>query len=100
MEISKEKIQILVNLYGLIHNHPKKSCLKLFCSENNLNYNQWNAHIGGRQVIGLKIVFKLMEIFPDLNMNWLFKNEGNVLVKPVITEETTAWPVSNLCQKA
>jgi len=89
MQISPDKIDKLIELYGIIHNYPRKSWVVFFCRDNNLNYNQWNAHIRGKQVIGLKIVYDLISIFPDLNLNWLFKDEGNILSKPIITEETT-----------
>jgi len=89
MEISPDKIKKLIELYGMIHNYPKKSYVVFFCRDNDLNYNQWNNYLRGKQSIGMKVISDLMMIFPDLNMNWLFKDEGNVLTKPVIIDDST-----------
>lgn len=90
MEISPDKIKKLIDLYGMIHDYPKKSYVVFFCGDNDLNYNQWNNYLRGKQAIGMKVISDLMMIFPDLNMNWLFKDEGFVFnVKLVNTVDST-----------
>lgn len=78
MNVEGEKIRTLIELYGKERNYPPKSYLSKFCEDNEVNYSQWNAHIGGRQVVGIKIIDKLMYVFPNLNLNWLLKDDPNM----------------------
>lgn len=80
MNVDGEKIRTLIEVYGKEKGYPPKSYLSMFCEENDVNYSQWNAHIGGRQVAGTKIIDKLMHIFPDLNMNWFLKDDPNMFI--------------------
>jgi hypothetical protein len=53
----------------------------MFCKDFDLNYNQWNAYTRGAQVVGNKITLRLMEIFPNLNLNWLLKDtDSNMFI--------------------
>lgn len=78
MSVDGEKIKQLVKYYGQLHGYPEKSYLAKFCEDNSLNYNQWNAYTRNKQEIGIKIIHFLIDIFPDLNLNWFFKNEGEM----------------------
>jgi len=78
MNVESEKIKMLVEYYGKLKGYPEKSYLKKFAEDNNLNYNQWNAYTRGTQALGLKIIHTLMDVFPDLNMNWFLKNDYNM----------------------
>lgn len=80
MNVDGEKIRTLIEVYGKEKGYPPKSYLSMFCEDNDVNYSQWNAHIGGRQVAGTKIIDKLMHVFPNLNMNWLLKYDGNMFI--------------------
>ncbi len=66
--------------HGLFLYSKDKILSKVWGEDNDVNYSQWNAHIGGRQVIGLKILDKLMYIYPNLNMNWLLKDDPNMFI--------------------
>jgi hypothetical protein len=81
MNVDGEKIRTLIEVYGKEREYPSKSYLSKFCEDNDVNYSQWNAHIGGRQVVGTKILDKLMYVFPDLNMNWLLKDDPNMFTR-------------------
>lgn len=78
MSIAKEKIKKLVEVYGFSKNYPEKSHLKRWCEDFDFNYTQWNGYTRGTQKIGVKIVEQLMDIFPELNLNWLLKDEHNM----------------------
>jgi hypothetical protein len=80
MYIEGEKIRSLISNYGKSQEYPEKSYTAMFCKDFELNYNQWNAYTRGAQVVGNKITLKLMDIFPDLNLNWLLKDELNMFV--------------------
>lgn len=80
MTIDNEKLKLLINHYGSTREYPVKSYVPMFCEDNNLNYIQWNTYLRGAQKIGIKIVYDLLNIFPDLNLNWLFKDEENMFL--------------------
>lgn len=80
MYVDGAKIKSLISTYGKSKEYPEKSYTAMFCKDFDLNYNQWNAYTRGAQVVGPKITQKLMEIFPDLNLNWFFKEEKNMFV--------------------
>lgn len=80
MNIAGEKISRLIEIYGANKGYPEKSYLPMFCDDFNVNYSQWNAYTRGKQNIGAKIIDLLMEIFPDLNLNWLLKDDDNIFI--------------------
>lgn len=80
MNITGEKIGRLIEFYGQEKGYEKKSHLPKFCEDFNLNYTQWNAYTRGAQNVGTKIIDLLIDIFPDLNLNWLLKDEINMFV--------------------
>lgn len=73
MYVDGNKIKALVESYGNQKGYPEKSHMAKFCEDFDLNYNQWNAYSRGAQVVGTKIVQRLMEIFPEVDLNWLLK---------------------------
>lgn len=80
MNIDGEKIKQLIEIYGETKGYAKKSHLSLFCDDHDLNYKQWTAYCRNTQKLGLKIIYDLITIFPDLNLNWLFKDQGEILI--------------------
>jgi hypothetical protein len=90
MNITGEKIEKLIEIYGIKKGYAEKSYLPMFCQDFNLNYTQWNAYTRGKQNIGTKIIDLLIDIFPELNLNWLIKDDVNVFIGndsvPVIQE--------------
>lgn len=80
MYVDGDKIKSLISVYGKNMDYPEKSHTALFCKDFGLNYNQWNAYTRGAQVVGTKITQKLMEIFPNLNLNWFFKDAGEMFI--------------------
>lgn len=98
MYIDGEKIKSLISYYGKDKGYAEKSYTAQFCKDFDLNYNQWNAYTRGAQVVGNKITLKLMEIFPNLNLNWLLKDgDPNMFIgleldnSSVIQEPTTKY---------
>lgn len=86
MYVQGDKIKSLIVVYGKEKGYPEKSYVAMFCDDFNLNYNQWNAYTRGAQKVGTKIIQQLMEIFPNLNLNWLLKDDESKFV----TEENTS----------
>jgi hypothetical protein len=86
MNIEGEKIKELIEHYGNEKGYPKKSHLLLFCEDNELNYIQWGSYSRGTQKLGLKIIHDLINIFPNINLNWFLKNEPNMLLAKEIGE--------------
>lgn len=82
------KIKELINYYGNEKGYLKKSHLPLFCEDNDLNYIQWHAYSSGRQKLGLKIVQDLMNIFPNLNLNWFLKDEPNMFMGEITESQS------------
>lgn len=83
MSITKEKIKELIEVYGFRKDYPEKSHLKRWCEDFEFNYTQWNAYTRGSQKIGVKIVEQLIDIFPELNLNWLLKDEPNMFIEEI-----------------
>jgi hypothetical protein len=92
MNVDSEKIKMLIEHYGKLKGYPQKSYLMKFAEDFELNYNQWNAYTRGQQVIGLKIIHILMEVFPDLNLNWLLKDDYNMFVTEEISKVSESDP--------
>jgi len=80
MNVDGSKIKALVEFYGRSKGYPEKSYLPKFCEDFDVNYKQWNAYFRGTQNLGTKIFDILMDIFPDLNMNWLLKDDPNMFL--------------------
>lgn len=81
MYVDGAKIRKLIAVWGNNKGYPEKSYVTMFCNENNLSYNQWNAYLRGSQNLGTKIIQQLISIFPDLNLNWLLKEDLNMFTK-------------------
>lgn len=95
MYIDGDKIKGLISAYGKSKGYPEKSYTAMFCKDFDLNYNQWNAYTRGAQVVGNKITLKLMEIFPNLNLNWLIKEETNMFTEEDKKEVLVNEPIPN-----
>lgn len=76
MIVKGEKIRELIEDYGKANSIAEKSVLRQFSENFELNYTQWSNYIRGEQNLGLKPIEKLMEIFPNMNLNWLLRDEG------------------------
>ncbi|WP_417365974.1 hypothetical protein [Flavobacterium beibuense] len=81
MDVNGSKIKALIEHYGQQKNYEEKSYLVKFAADHGLNYKQWNNYIRGNQAAGIKIVSFLIEVFPDLNLNWLLKDQGNMFAE-------------------
>jgi hypothetical protein len=95
MNVEGHKIRTLIEIYGKERNYLPKEYLSRFCKDNDVNYSQWNAYIGERQVVGTKILDLLMYVFENLNMNWLLKDDPNIFIGQInvigVNEETTIY---------
>jgi hypothetical protein len=80
MHVQTEKIKQLIEVYGKSQNYEDKAHTKRFCEDFSLSYTQWNAYLRGAQNIGIKIIEQLIDIFPNLNLNWLLKEETNMFI--------------------
>lgn len=78
MVIDGGKILRIIEHYGESKGYPKKSYVKSFTDDFGVNYAQWSNYIRGDQNLGIKIIDFLVEKFPNLNMNWLLKDEGEM----------------------
>lgn len=76
MHVDGWKIKKLIEDYGRTKGYAEKSYVAKFSEDFKLNYNQWNAYTRGAQNIGTKVIQFLMDVFPDLDLNWLLKKEA------------------------
>lgn len=99
MVIDGGKILRIIEHYGEIKGYPKKSHLKGFTDDFGVNYAQWSNYTRGDQNLGIKIIDFLVEKFPNLNMNWLLKDEGDMFVNnsalPQLTEPGATYEVKD-----
>lgn len=77
MVVEGDKIKELIADYSKGKGYPEKSYVTQFCEDFSLNYKQWNAYCNGSQDLGIKIIQILMDIFPNLNLNWLLKDDSS-----------------------
>lgn len=84
MEINGSKIMRLIEHYGKEKGFEEKHYLRGFTNELGLNYTQWSAYTRGSQNLGIKVIDQLMQIFPDLNLNWLLKDDHEMFLSDVI----------------
>jgi len=78
MDVAGSKFKRLIEIYGIGKGYPEKSHLPKFCEDFDLNYTQWNTYCRGKQNVGVKIIDILLDIFPNLNLNWFIKDEGDI----------------------
>jgi hypothetical protein len=74
MVVNPDKIKAVIDYYGKIKGHAEKSYLPKFTEEHKLNYKQWAAFCNGSQTAGYKVVDVFMDIFPNLDLNYLIKD--------------------------
>ena len=75
MVIDARKIKAVIEYYGQIKNYPEKSYITKFCEDFKLNYKQWSALCSGNLPGGYKVVDIFLDIFPNIDTNWLIKND-------------------------
>lgn len=80
MHVETEKIKQLIEVYGKDKGYEEKAHIKRFCEDFSLSYTQWNAYLRGAQNVGIKIVEQLIDIFPNINLNWFLKDEDNMFI--------------------
>ncbi|MFV5696655.1 hypothetical protein ACM55G_14595 [Flavobacterium sp. LB3P122] len=80
MYVDGEKFVSLIATYCKDKGYPEKSYLPMFCKDFDLSYNQWHAYTKGKQVVGTKIIQRLIDIFPKMNLNWFIKDEPNMFI--------------------
>jgi len=95
MYVDGSKIKVLVEAYGNKMGYPEKSHLAKFCEDFDLNYNQWSAYSRGAQVIGTKIVQRLMEIFPEVDLNWLLRENSDEILPDMVKEPAEVYQKSS-----
>lgn len=78
MNVDGSKFKKLIEWYGNEKKYEQKSHLRKFCEDFDLNYIQFHAYTKESQNVGIKIIYRLMDIFPNLNMNWLLKDDPNM----------------------
>ena len=100
MTIEGDKIKQLISYYGADKGYPEKSYLVRFCDDNNLNYKQWSAYCSSTQNLGLKIIEVLMDIFPDLNLNWLLKEDVSMFKNTNVLNEPGDFYVKEISNQA
>ncbi|MEO8532823.1 MAG: hypothetical protein ABI441_03700 [Flavobacterium sp.] len=94
MNIEGSKIKALIDHYGLEKGYPEKSYTAKFCEDFDVNYIQWRAYTRNTQKAGIKIIYFLMDVFPDLNMNWLLKDERNMFLSQVGNTQVSERPTN------
>lgn len=82
MTIDGDKIKALIDEYGKRKGYPEKSYIPKFCEDFDLNYIQWFSYTKGKTNPGIKIIYFLVNIFPELNLNWLLKEDLNMFTVP------------------
>jgi hypothetical protein len=73
--IPKEKIKYLINHWCVENNKPFN--VRAFSLYINDDYRLWHNYLKGNTKVGAKAIFRLSAHFPNLNLNWLIKSEGN-----------------------
>lgn len=93
MDIEKGRVVALIEHYRKAKEYPEKSWLKGFCADNSLNYNQWHTLLKSDKGVGIKIIDILVNIFPNVNLNWLLKGEGEMFTdgKMVVSEPASTY---------
>lgn len=56
----------------------QKVSMSKFCEIHGLSYQSINPICNNRREIGINIIHDLMEIFPNLNINWLIYGTGEI----------------------
>lgn len=80
MYVPGEKISQLIAYYGKSKNYSAAKYLKKFTEDHNLNYTQWSAYCKPNgENAGIKVLAVLIKIFPQLNLNWVFKDDYNMM---------------------
>lgn len=49
-----------------------------FCEENGLEYNSFQPFTNNKRTLGIHLLNKLVEVFPNLNVNWLLYGKGKI----------------------
>lgn len=80
MDVDGGKILALIAHYGKEKGYEEKSYLRAFTKDLELNYVQWSAYTRGSQNLGIKIIDTLINVFPNINLNWLLKDEGEMFL--------------------
>ena len=61
-----------------------------FMGEKTTTTSGWTSGTGGKRGIGLNIIQKIVNKFPDINLNWLITGEGEMLKSTYNVAENTA----------
>jgi transcriptional regulator with XRE-family HTH domain len=68
MDTSGERLKQLIELQGLN--------MRKFCEKFDIPYTSFQQMTANKREIGMVTLWKLIEIFPDLNLNWLVLGKG------------------------
>lgn len=80
MDIDKGKVITLIKHYSTEKGYSEKSWLTAFCEDKQLNYKQWHTLLKTDKGIGIKVIDLLVDVFPNLNLNWLLKDDGEMFI--------------------
>ena len=80
MDVNGDKLMRLIAHYGKQKGYEEKSYLRAFTQDLQLNYTQWAAYTRGSQNLGIKIIDILINAFPNLNLNWLLKDDDQMFL--------------------
>jgi hypothetical protein len=70
MQTEGERLRYYIETKGF-------SILK-FCKESGLLYNSFHPILQDARPLGMNILKKIIEFFPNLNVNWVLTGKGNV----------------------
>lgn len=99
MDVTGSKFKRLIEIYGISKGYPEKSHLPKFCEDFDLNYTQWNTYCRGKQNVGVKIIDILLDIFPNLNLNWFLKDEGDIFTTEEGNAMVSSQPIAIISKK-
>lgn len=57
-----------------------------------VEYGYLNQIVRGRKRISSTVIFRLAELYPDLNLNWLLRGTGAMLLEAAVVLEILAPP--------
>lgn len=80
MKLLKIRDKVDELCYHYSQNRGQYTSLRKLCELEKINYNSINNALQ-KKVIGLKLVNQFKQIFPNLNINWLLYDEGEMMLK-------------------
>ncbi len=60
------------------------SSVRELCLIHGINYNSFNDMLNGRKEPGMKTLSFTIKVFPEVNLNWLIKENGEMFINEFI----------------